>query len=82
MTHAEIMRTLEDIFRDVLDDDAIELTRATQAGDIDGWDSQAHVSLIVAAEMRFGVRFRTAELDGLHDVGAFADLIHQKLASA
>lgn len=82
MTHAEIMSALEDVFRDVLDDDSIALTRSTHAGDVEGWDSQAHVGLIVAAEMRFGVRFRTAELDGLRDVGAFADLIHQKLSSA
>ena len=58
------------------------LTSATTAQDIEGWDSQAHVNLIVAAEMRFGIRFRTAELESLHDVGQFARLIESKQRGA
>ncbi|PKL99957.1 MAG: acyl carrier protein, partial [Gammaproteobacteria bacterium HGW-Gammaproteobacteria-9] len=49
------------------------------ADDIDGWDSQTHVLLIVAAEQRFGIKFRTAELESLKNVGHFAQLIQTKL---
>lgn len=81
MSKAQILEALTQVFRDVFDDDDILLTAATTAQDIEGWDSQAHVSLIVAAEMRFGIRFRTAELESLHDVGQFAELIAGKLGS-
>jgi acyl carrier protein len=75
MTEKEILLGLTQVFRDVFDDDHIVLTPETTAADIEGWDSQAHVNLIVAAEVRFGVRFRTAELESLHNVGQFAQLI-------
>jgi acyl carrier protein len=79
MIKTEVYRDLTEVFRDVFDDDTIELTPDTTARDIEGWDSAAHVSLVVAAEMRFGIRFRTAELESLHNVGEFADLIEAKL---
>ncbi|CAN5230011.1 acyl carrier protein [Polaromonas sp.] len=79
MTETEILTSLNQVFRDVFDDDTIAITPATTAEDIEGWDSQAHVNLIVAAEVRFGIRFRTAELESLHNVGQFAELIRAKL---
>lgn len=82
MNETQILEALTQVFRDVFDDDDIVLTSATTAQDIEGWDSQAHVNLIVAAEMRFGVRFRTAELESLHDVGQFARLIESKQRGA
>lgn len=82
MNETQILEALTQIFRDVFDDDDIVLTAATTAQDVEGWDSQAHVNLIVAAEMRFGVRFRTAELESLHDVGQFARLIESKQRGA
>ena len=82
MNETQILEALTQVFRDVFDDDDIVLTAATTAQDIEGWDSQAHVNLIVAAEMRFGVRFRTAELESLHDVGQFARLIESKQRGA
>jgi acyl carrier protein len=78
MTEAEIYAGLTELFREVFDDDDIVLTPTTTAQDINGWDSQAHVNLIVAAEMRFGIRFRAAELDCLHNVGDFAKLVAEK----
>lgn len=82
MMKTDVYNELTELFRDVFDDDSIELTPETTARDVDGWDSAAHVSLVVAAEMRFGVRFRTAELESLHNVGEFAQLIESKLAEA
>ncbi|MBL6079498.1 acyl carrier protein [Belnapia sp. T18] len=75
MNDKEIYAALTQVFRDVFDDDDITLTPATTAEDIPGWDSQAHVNLVVAAETRFGIRFRTAELESLHNVGDFVQLI-------
>ncbi|HET6334003.1 MAG TPA: acyl carrier protein [Polyangiales bacterium] len=79
MTEPEIYASLTEVFRDVFDDDAITLNADTTAADVEGWDSQAHVSLIVAAEMCFGVRFRTAELERLKNVGEFVSVIAKQL---
>jgi len=82
MTEQDILQQLSEVFRDVFDDETITLQSETTAEDIDGWDSQAHVTLVVATEMRFGIKFRTAELESLHNVGDFVQLIHARLADS
>ena len=78
MTEQEIYQGLTAVFRDVFDDESIVIGSDTTANDIDGWDSQAHVTLVVATEVRFGIRFRTAELEQLRNVGDFVRLIETK----
>ncbi|WP_313084888.1 acyl carrier protein [Pseudomonas sp.] len=79
MTEAEVLQQLTPVFRDVFDDDDLVLAPSMTANDIDGWDSQTHVMLTVAAEQRFGIKFRTAELESLRNVGHFAQVIASKL---
>jgi acyl carrier protein len=79
MTEPEIYAALETVFEDVFDD-KVALTPATTAADVRGWDSQAHVALIVATEMRFNIRFRTAEFEKLGNVGDLVRLIGEKVA--
>ncbi|NHN85271.1 acyl carrier protein [Acetobacter musti] len=76
----DISEALQDVFRDVFDDPDLVIGPETTAADIPDWDSHTHISLIVAAEAKFGVRFRTAELESLHNVGDFETLIRAKLA--
>ena len=78
MGEAEVYQELTDIFRDLFEDDALVLSPSTTAADIPDWDSQNHINLIVMAEARFGIRFRTAELDSLRNVGEFVALIQAK----
>ncbi|WP_407290749.1 acyl carrier protein [Stutzerimonas zhaodongensis] len=79
MTEADVLKELTQVFHDVFDDDSIVLSPEMTAQDIDGWDSQTHVMLTVAAEQRFGIKFRTAELESLRNVGHFAEVIGAKL---
>jgi acyl carrier protein len=78
MIHDEIYSELTRIFREVFDDDRIVLGPATTADDIEGWDSQAMITLVVAAEARFGISFRTAEIEQLNNVQQFVNLIASK----
>lgn len=78
MTQDGIYEDLTAIFRDVMDNDAIVLRPDMTAADVPGWDSQTHILLIVAAEMHFGIHFRTAELDGLHNIADFVGLIEAR----
>lgn len=70
---------MQQVFVEVFDDDDIEITDATTAKDVPDWDSLMHVSLIVALENEFGVRFDAAEITGLPDVGALRRVIESKL---
>ncbi len=82
MTEAEIYSELTEVMRAVFDDDALEIGPTTTAENVHGWDSQAHITLIVATEVQFGIRFRTAELEGLKNVGELVRLIAAKQAAA
>ncbi len=72
------MEILNGIFRQVFDDNSIELTKDTTADDIDDWDSLSHLNLVIAVEMKFGVKFALGELQSLKNVGDMADLIEKK----
>ncbi len=79
MTSDQILTDLTDLLRDVLDIPDLVLSRDTTAADVKGWDSVNHINIVVGAEMRFGVKFRTAELDEIHNVGELVELIARKL---
>ena len=81
MTEAEITTKLTAIFRDVFDDDSLVLRDDMTADDVAEWDSMSHVTLVVAAEREFGIKFRTAEIEELHNVGEFVSLIGTKVAA-
>jgi acyl carrier protein len=78
MNEQAIYETLTDIFREVFDDDTIVLFPEMTASDVSGWDSQAMITLVVAAESRLGISVRTAEVEGLESVRDFAELINSK----
>jgi acyl carrier protein len=50
-----------------------------EAESVKGWDSEAHLRLMIATEAAFAVRFEAKEIDSLSNVGALADLIRRKV---
>jgi len=70
-----IIEELLPIFRNVFDDDELIIDSSTTALDIDGWDSLAHIRLIVAIEKHFGLRFSATEIYENENVGKMVDLI-------
>ena len=80
MNYEDIVVRVTAIFRDVLDDETIVLRRETTADDIEDWDSLAHISLIVAIEKEFRIKFDLIELKPLQNVGEMFDLIQAKVS--
>ena len=76
-----IFEKLTAIFREIFEDPSIVLTAETTEADLPGWDSFSNASLIAAIEQKFGIRFRTAELQALQNVGNFVEMIHAKLSA-
>ncbi|MEA2998569.1 MAG: acyl carrier protein [Sphingomonadales bacterium] len=79
MGSEEILAQLTDIVREVLEDETLVLRPDMTAEDVPGWDSMAHINIIVASEIQFGIKFRAAETEELRDVGGFVELIEAKL---
>jgi acyl carrier protein len=52
------------------------------AKDVAGWDSFKQIEIILAVEEKYGVKFRTRELDSLHNVGDLARVVLDKTAAA
>ena len=82
----EIRTAAQQVFRDVFGDDEIVLRDDMTAEDVDGWDSTAHINLIVALERHFKVKFAMAEISRMKDedqnVGGLLRLIAKKLGKA
>jgi acyl carrier protein len=79
MTDADILERLTEVFRDVFDNPSLQIGEATTARDVEGWDSIAHVSLIVATERHFGVSFTTKDIQALTCVGDLVRLIARRV---
>ena len=73
-----IYAQLEDIFHTVFNDDTITLNAETTAADVEGWDSLAHINLILSIEQSFGVQFTNNELTQFNNLGALVDLLELK----
>ena len=62
MQQQEIYTRLTKIIRDVFDDESLVATPEMTAADVAEWDSVNHITLVVAIEEEFGIKFKTAEL--------------------
>lgn len=74
----EILSKLENIFREVFVDDKLQITNATNADDIESWDSLTHMQLINEVEEYFKITFTLDEVMQLNDVGNLVQLIKSK----
>lgn len=79
MNEKEIYEQLNEIFRDVFDDDDIELTADTTAEDIDGWDSLANINIVVSVENEFNIKFEMNEITEMKSVGEMVKVIMERI---
>lgn len=78
MDSEKIFERLNKIFREVFDDDSLQVQPQTSAKDIPDWDSVNHIRLIVSIESEFHVRFAVNEIEELKDVGDLVKLLQTK----
>ena len=77
-----IFEQLTEVFRDVFDDDELVIDASTTAQDVEGWNSLAHIRLVVSIEKAFKLRFSAAEIGNLKNVGDMVELILLKQVNA
>lgn len=78
MERSEILKQINGIFHDTLDDDTLVIDETTQASDVDEWDSLTHIQLVVAVEKHFKIRFTSKEIQSWDNVGEMIDCIVEK----
>lgn len=80
MNKEQVQKKLQDIFRDVFDDESIELFDEMTSDDVEDWDSLSHISLISDIEASFSIEFTTEEIMNTKNVGEFIRIIEGKLS--
>ena len=78
MDKAALLKDVNDIFIDVLDNDDVVLNYETQAKDVEDWDSLNHIQLVVAIEKHFQLKFTSLEIQSWKNVGDMLDTIISK----
>lgn len=79
MTRTEILKQIQDVFRDVLKQEDLMLNENSSANHIEKWDSLTHIILVVEIEKKFELKFLASEMTGWKNIGEMIDSISQKL---
>ncbi|HJA31225.1 MAG TPA: acyl carrier protein [Candidatus Eisenbergiella pullicola] len=79
MSRDEVFERLNEVFRDVFDDESITVNDQTTADDIEDWDSLEHINLMAAVESEFGIKFSMGQVVTMKNVGEMVDIILQKV---
>lgn len=67
------------IFREVLENDTLQINTETSAQDIDNWDSLNHVMLIAAIESKYNISFELDEMIEFKNVGDILNAVNSKI---
>ncbi|MGN0514551.1 MAG: acyl carrier protein [Lachnospiraceae bacterium] len=75
MERNEYLEKINEIAKDVFDNDDAVITEASTANDVDGWDSLTHLELMTELEAEYRIKFTMSEIQNLADVGELIDCI-------
>ena len=79
MEISEVIKQVNEVFKDVFDDNSLNINYDTTAKDVDDWDSLTHIQLVVAIEKHFKIRFTSSEIQGFANVGQMCEAILTKI---
>jgi len=79
MTRKEVFNGVQDIFRDIFDEDDMVIEDKTNSDDVEEWDSLNHINLVITIEKEFKIKFALKELSTLNNVGSIIDSALEKL---
>jgi len=74
-----IFHKVQEIFRDVFDDNTLIITFETSSDNIEDWDSLNHIILISAVQDEFDIKIKLDEMLLLNNVGDLIDIIQKKI---
>ena len=78
MERIDMLKQVNAIFIDTLDNEDVVISEATTANDVEEWDSLTHIQLVVAIEKHFKIRFTSKEIQSWSNVGEMLNCIQEK----
>ena len=79
MQEQEILAKLQEVFDSVFLEE-VSVRPELSAKEVEEWDSLTHVTLILATEEAFGIRFHVGEVEATKNIGDLVHLISRCLA--
>lgn len=79
MSREEVFERVNEVFRDVFDDDDISVGEETTANDIEDWDSLEHIHLVAAIEQEFKMKFTMGQVVSMKNVGEMVTIILEQV---
>jgi acyl carrier protein len=79
MKQEKILAGVAEVIRQNFEDDTLSISAETTAADVPGWDSIAHIELMISVEDRFGIRFTTGETTAMQNVGQMVEFMSRRL---
>lgn len=79
MEQQEILKKLQLIFQDVLENNHLVIDESSCASNTKGWDSLSHIEIISAIEDDFNITFTSKEILGWANVGEIIHSIQKHL---
>lgn len=79
MTRENVFEKVNELCKDVFDDEELVINEKMTAADVEGWDSLTHVQLISEIEGAFNIKFTLGEIQKFANIGELIDTIMNKL---
>ncbi len=74
-----VFKRVNEVCRDVFDDENLIVSDNTTADDVEGWDSLTHLSLVSELENMFNIRFTMGEIQKSRNLGELVDVIMKRM---
>jgi acyl carrier protein len=78
MERAAVLKQLNEIFKDVFDDNQLNINDSTSSDNIEEWNSLLQISLVLAVQNYWGFTIESGEMIQLDRVDQFVDLIMRR----
>tara|TARA_B110000858_G_C17570770_1_gene366786 strand:+ start:18 stop:251 length:234 start_codon:yes stop_codon:yes gene_type:complete len=69
MNRARILKEINKIFIELIEDKDVIISESTTAEDIDEWDSLTHIQVVIEIEKKFNKKFTSTEILSWKSVG-------------
>ena len=79
MKDNEKIKIIQAVFRDVLSNKNIIISRNSTPEDIEGWDSLVNINIVVALEEHFNIKFSLDEITNINSVEDIVKMIESHL---
>jgi len=71
----QVIEKIIPIFKDVFEDEGLDINENSNSENVNGWDSLNHIYLVVAIEEAFSLKFTAEDIQSWNNVGAMAEYI-------